>query len=306
MALFIEILSSALIWMTPVLLAALGGLYTYHANVFNISMEGMMLTSAFLAVIGSFFTGSFILATLIAIVGTLLLSLLYHFLAVTLKVDEFITGLSINMLSLGGTTYLLRKLFGVKGAFQSPDIVPVPKLNIPFIDSIPIIGSVINNKNILVYLSIVIVFLVFYHIFYTVWGLRLRTMTEDPKVIFSIGISPKVMRLKAILMSGLLCALSGVALSLGSVTLFTENMSNGRGWIALVLIVMSRGNPIHILVTATLFGILDGFGLILQSVSIPPQITQMTPYIMTLIILYIYGRRKRIEGVEKNESYLGD
>lgn len=306
MSLFVEILSSAIIWATPILLAALGGLYTYHANVFNISMEGMMLTSAFLAVIGSFFTGSWILAILIAILGTLLLSLLYNFLAVTLKVDEFVTGLSINMLALGGTTYLLRKLFGVKGAFQSPKIIPIPKLDIPIIENIPIIGDIVSNKNILVYLSVIITFLVLYHIFYTVWGLRLRTMTEDTKVLFSMGISPEKMKLKAILMSGLLCALSGVALSLGSVSLFTENMSNGRGWISLVLIVMSKGNPIHILVTATLFGILDGFGLILQSVNIPPQITQMTPYIMTLIILFIYGKRKKIEGVEKNENYLGD
>lgn len=305
MPLFIELLSAGFIASTPILLASLGGLYTYHANVFNISMEGMMLTGAFLSVVGSYFTGSWIIGILFAMAGTFILSLLFALLAVGFRVDEFITGISINMLALGGTTYALRKLFGVKGAFQSPKIEAIPRIDIPFLNSVPIVKDVLNNKNILAYLSIILVFFIAYHIFKTVWGLRLRTLTEDDKALYSIGISPKKIRLQAVIMAGVLCALAGASLSLGSVALFTENMSNGRGWIALTLIVMNKGKIYPMFFTALLFGVLDGFGLTLQSISIPSQITQMTPYIMTLLVLFLYSRKKN-EIRSKDEIYLGN
>lgn len=308
MLLFIELLSAGFIASTPILLASLGGLYTYHSNVLNISMEGMMLTGAFLSVVGSYFFGSWIIGVSFAILGCVILSLLFSLLAVIFRIDEFVVGLSINMLSLGATTYAMRKIFGVKGAFQSPKIDGIFRIDVDLLERIPLIGSVLNNKNILSYLAILLVFFVYYHIFKTVWGLRLRTLNEDEKALYSIGISPKKLRFIAVIIAAIFSALAGSSLSLGSVILFTENMSNGRGWIALTLIIMNKGKPYRILITALLFGVLDGLGLVLQDFKIPSQITQMTPYIMTLVVLFIYNKKdlKKNKGEIKDEIYLGN
>lgn len=293
MHLLVEMLRSSLVAATPILLASLGGTYTYYSNVFNIAMEGMMLIGAFLAVMGSYFTGSWAVGLLLGVAGGLVAAALFAFFAVYMKTDEFVTGIAVNMLALGGTTYFLRQLFNVKGALISPRIHGIPRWDIPIIDRIPVVGEILSGHPFIVYVGLAVVFLIEYHIFRTRFGLRLRATGEDFRAVDSVGVNSSTVKTLSILLSGLLCGLAGVYLSLGYVTLFTENMSNGRGWISLAVIILTKGRPLGLLLMSLVFGFFDGLGLSLQGTSIPSQFTQMVPYIATLVALYLYSREKK-------------
>lgn len=294
MNLIIEIIRTALPSAIPVLLAALGGAYSFHANVFNIAMEGMLLTSAFTSVAVSFATGSWILGLLAGIAGSLLVSLFFSFFTIKLKTGEFITGIAVNLFVAGATTYLLRQIFNVKGALISPKIQALPRIDIPLIHDIPFLGPILSGQNILVYISILIIVpLVFFHIYRTRTGLRLRATGFDFKVVDSVGIKSDPIKLVSLLLCGVLCGIGGTALSLGYMRLFTENMSAGRGWISLAIIIITKGNPVGILALSLLFGLFEGVGLSLQGVGIPSEFTQMLPYITTLIALYVFSIREK-------------
>ncbi|MEA4883176.1 MAG: ABC transporter permease [Clostridia bacterium] len=293
MHLAIEMLRSSVLAATPVLLAGLGGTYTYYANVFNIAMEGMMLIGAFMAVAGSYLCGSWLVGMVSGMVGGLLAAVVFAIFSVGLKTDEFVTGTALNMLALGGTTYSLRQLFHVKGAFMSPRIVAIPRWRIPLLDSVPVLGPIVSGHPFIVYVALAMAVFTEWHIFRTRFGLRLRAAGEDSRAVDSVGVSSDRIKAQAILASGVLCGLAGAYLSLGYVTLFAENMSNGRGWIALAVIILTRGRPLELLLMSLMFGFFDGLGLSLQGTAIPPQFTQMVPYIATIIALYVYSREKR-------------
>lgn len=293
MHLALEMLRSSLLAAVPVLLAGLGGAYTYFANVFNIAMEGMMLIGAFTAVAGSFLARSWVVGLVSGIAGGVVAALLFALFVVVLRTDEFVTGTAINMLALGGTTYALRQMFNVKGAFMSPQIVALPKWNLPLIANVPYLGSVLSGHSFIVYISIALAFVVDWHIRRTRFGMRLRASGEDPRAVDSVGVSSRGIRAWSILISGALCGAAGAYLSLGYVSLFAENMSNGRGWIALAVIILTKGRPLGLLVMSLVFGLFDGIGLSLQGTAIPAQLTQMAPYIATLVALRVYAVREK-------------
>lgn len=293
MNLVIEILKSALPASIPILLAALGGLFTWHADVFNISMEGMLLTSAFTSVVGSYLFGSWEMGLLFGILGSMLISLMFAFFVLKMQTGEFITGIAINTFVLGATTYFLRQLFHVKGSLIDPRIVALPKWSIPVVKDIPVIGPMINGHAFPLYVTFfVIVPIVYIVIYKTRFGLRLRASGYDAKVIDSVGIKAQGLKFVSIMICGFLCGIGGNFLSLGIMRMFTENMSNGRGWISLAIIILSKGNPLKVLVTCLIFGVTEGVGLTLQQFKIPNQITDMLPYVAVLIALFINSRQK--------------
>jgi simple sugar transport system permease protein len=294
MNLFIEILRSALPVAIPILLAALGGLFTWHVNVFNISMEGMLLASAFSSVAGSYAFESWGMGVAFGIGGSLFISLLFAFFVLKMHTGEFITGIAINTFVLGATTYFLRQLFKVKGSLINPKIQSLPRWDIPFVKDIPILGSIINGHAFPLYIAfLVIVPLVFITIYKTPFGLHLRAAGFDFKVIDSVGIKANRLKFIAILVCGLLCGIGGNFLSLGYMRMFTENMSNGRGWISLAAIILTKGNPLKILITCLVFGVLEGLGLAFQVYKIPNQITDMLPYFAVLAALFFYSSRSK-------------
>jgi simple sugar transport system permease protein len=298
----IELIRSTFLAAVPILLASLGGTYTYYADIFNIAMEGMLLIGAFAAVLGSYFSGSWFIGLLAGIGGGIFAALIFTLFAVYLKTDEFVTGIALNLFALGATTYLLRQIFSVKGAFASSKIVALPNWHIPIIDKIPILGALLSGYPFLVYITFLIAILVEFHIFKTSFGLRLRATGEDDSTVDSVGINSDLIKSKAILLSGLLSGLGGVFLSLAYVNMFAENMSNGRGWIALAVIILTRGRPIGLLFMALLFGFFDGLGFALQNTFIPSQFTQMVPYLATLVALYFYSKKKKVETKEDSEN----
>lgn len=277
---------------TPILLAALGGTLTYYAGIFNIAMEGMMLAGAFFAVLGSYYSGSWAVGILCAILGSLLMALIFIVFSVFLKTDEFITGVGLNLFALGATTYLLRQIFKVKGAFAGPGIVPVPNIDIPFIKDIPFIGDILSGHNLIIYLTVIATIFVTFLVFRTKFGLRLRAAGYNPTCLDTSGVSTDKIRVWALVICGILCGIAGAYLSTGYVTLFSENMSAGRGWISLAAVILVDGHPLGIALISLLFGFSDGLGLYLQN-TLPSQFTSMVPYVATLIALFVYSNRKK-------------
>jgi simple sugar transport system permease protein len=277
---------------TPILLAALGGALTFYAGIFNIAMEGMMLGGAFFGMLGSYYFHSWPVGILFAILGAILMALIFILFAVVLKMDEFITGIGLNLFSAGATTYMLRQIFKVKGAFSSPEIVPIPNLDIPLIKNIPVIGDILSGHNLIVYLTIVVVLLTAYLVFKTRFGLRLRAAGYNRTCLDTSGVSANRIRIASLLLCGVLCGLAGAYLSLGYVTLFSEGMSAGRGWISLAAVILVSGNPAGLTLISLLYGFTDGLGLYLQK-TLPSQFTSMVPYVATLVALFVYSVRTK-------------
>jgi len=290
MNVLIGLINGMIVSATPILLSALGGSLTYYAGIFNIAMEGMMLNGAFFAVIGSYYFHSWIMGILFAIVGAILMALVFILFSVVLKMDEFITGIGLNLFALGLTTYLLQQVFQVRGMFSNPEIVPVPALTIPLIKDIPILGSVLSGHNLLVYLTIIAVIAVRYLVYKTRFGLRLRAAGYNRTCLDTSGVSANRIRIWSLILCAVLCGLAGAFLSLGVVTGFTKNMSAGKGWISLAAVILVSGNPTGVALISLLFGFTDGLGLFLQK-SLPSQFTSMVPYVATLVALFIYSVR---------------
>ncbi len=293
MRILVGLINGMIAGATPILLAALGGAFTFYAGIFNIAMEGMMLAGAFGAVVGSYFFHSWAMGILLAIVFALVLALIFILFAVVLHTDEFVTGIALNLFAVGATTYLMRQTFKVKGVFSNPDIVPMPRIHIPFIEKIPLLGEVLSGQNLMVYVAVIAVFITAFLIFRTRFGLRLRAAGYNAACLDSSGVATARMRTLSLLLCAVLCGLAGAFISLGYVTLFAENMSAGRGWISLAAIILVSGNPTGIAVISLVFGFSDGLGLLLQDYQVPSQFTSMVPYIATLIALYFYSVKER-------------
>lgn len=294
MNIIIGLINGMITGATPILLAALGGTMTYYAGIFNIAMEGMMLVGAFFAVLGSYTFESWVVGIIFAILGSLLMAVIFILFSIKLKTDEFVTGVALNLFALGATTYMLRQIFGVKGAFADKGIIPIPNIDIPILEDIPILGQILSGHNLLVYIGLIATILSHYLIFKTRFGLRLRAAGYNTNCLDTSGVRSDRIRILSVLLCGVLCGLAGSFLSLGYVTLFSENMSAGKGWISLAAIILVNGNPWGIALISLIFGLSDGFGLLLQQV-LPSQFTSMVPYIATLIALFVYSSRKKKE-----------
>lgn len=281
---------------TPIVLASMGGLLTYQANILNIGLEGMILMGALFGVIGSYFMGSSFAGVMLAVLVGIIVSLVYGFFVITLKSDEFIIGIATNIFAMGFTVYLLRSIFGVTGVFSSGDIVPLPRVSIPLLENSHYLNAIFNNHSIFIYLSWLFVILIFIFLYKTPWGMWIRVAGEYPEALETAGVSATKMKHISSVLCGIMCAMAGAHLSLGYLTMFTENMSADRGWIAIAAVIFGRANPILAFLAAMLFGFSSALGTRLQAVDIPSQLTLMLPYIATIIALFIVAKRRLARG----------
>jgi simple sugar transport system permease protein len=279
--------------VTPILLAALAGLICERAGVFTIAQEGLMLSAAFGAVAGSWFLGGAWAGVLVALVTGVVFSGILAAGGVLFLGDTIVIGIGINLLADGLSIFLLRQLFDIQGVFQDPNLEGLDAITIPGIVDIPGVGGVISGQTWITYLSWALVAVTAIALFRTTWGLRLRGVGEQGEAAETLGVSVRRYRSAAILISGALCGLAGAQLSLGSVTLFAEGMSAGRGWIAVVAVMLGRAHPLGVLGASVLFGLADAVGLRMQGLGLPNQLTDAAPYIITLIALILAVRRKR-------------
>ena len=269
----------------PILLVALGGTITHHAGIINVAMEGLMLAAAFSAVVFSYISGS-------ALVG------FYSFFVTTLKTNNFAIGFALNIFISSFTLYLSRIMFPGENAFNSPKIAAIPRLSVDF--GVKIINDLFSNFSILVYFAMFLVFVVTYIVYKTPFGLWLRAAGSQPDALNKAGKKVTVIQYTASVLTGVLCGLAGAQLSLSNVVLFSKDMSGGRGFIALAIILIANGKPSTTLLLALFFGLLESLSIQLQSTNIPAQFLFMLPYLMaivTLIIISINKTKKMGRGI---------
>ncbi|WP_214105284.1 ABC transporter permease [Acrocarpospora catenulata] len=284
-------LSGVLTATAPVLLAALGGLICQVAGVFNIALEGQLLWGAFTAVVVSDLTGSAWAGVAGAAVATLLFAGLLSAAAVSLRADPIVVAVGLNLLALGLTAFLMRQIFGSGGTYTSPDLAGLPTLAELGLD-VPVLGP----QSPLVPVALLLVVAAAWWLGRTRSGLRARGVGQHAEAAAAVGLRVGGYRHGVTLAAGVLCGLAGAQLALGNVTLFSEGMSAGRGWIAVVAVMLSGVRPYRLLLACLLFGIAEAVGFRLQGAGLPQQAADAAPYVITLVALVlaaVAGRRRR-------------
>jgi len=277
----------------PVLIAALGFIFSERAGVVNIGAEGIMLTGALAGVVGSFYLGNAWYGVLLAMVMGALIATVFAFLTITGRADQVVVGAAVNIFGLGFTTTLARIVFGVNTA--PPKIDAFTSIPIPFLSKIPIIGNVIFNQNAIAYITYALVPVLYFVLFKTEIGLKIRAVGEHPKACDTVGINVNKIRYGTVVFSGMLAGLAGSYVSLCLLSFFTENMIAGRGFIALAVLIFGKYNPLGAVGAALLFGAGDALQFMLQAAGtkIPFQFLLMIPYILTIFALAGFvGRNK--------------
>ncbi len=295
------LLQNTLRTATPVVLCALGCLMTERVGIMNIGVEGMMLMGAFFAVLGSYLYGSWVMGIVFVVALGIVLGLFYYVFSIKFKSDEFVIGVALNILAGGLTVFLLRTLFGVKGSFSGPGIVPLPTLRFAWLEGIPVLGTLLSGNTLLVYVSWILVLLCWLLLYKTPLGFHLRASGEAPEALRASGRNPDRMKMLASVLCGILASLSGAHLSLGYLTMFSENMSASRGFVAVACVIFGGGNPPRVFLAALLFGFIDALGLRLQRY-IPSDITSMAPYVVTVVMMVVVvlmkNRKKKVRREE--------
>lgn len=277
---------------TPILFATLAAVITQQADILNVGIEGIMLASAFTAVSISYFTGNWILAVFAAMIVGLAISGIIGIAHLKYKGDVFAVGMTVNILALALTRFFLNYIFHTTGSFYSNKIVPIPKISISIFKNNKVIDSLFNNYSLFEIIGIVLVFVLWYLLYRTIWGLRLRSIGAFPLAAETAGINVIKKKMEVILYSGLIGGLGGAHLSLGYSTMFVENMTNGRGFMGIAAMFFGGANPIIAWLGTLLFGLADSVGSRLQAYGVPPQFILMIPYVTTVIVLAISLSRK--------------
>lgn len=263
------LLTSTLRSSTPLILCALGGVYSERAGVVNIALEGMMLTGAWAASFFTLATGSVYLGILGAIFASVLMAALHAVASVIWTADQTVSGVAINLLASGFTEFMAVRIWGTS---QSPSANTAPT---------------IFGLSLFVYLAFALVFISHFFVYHTRWGLRLRSVGENPWAAETMGINVRSMKIQGVLLSGVMAGIAGAAFSVGLLSRFTVNMTSGRGYIALAAMIFGRWNPIGSMWACLLFGLSEGLATLFQiwQLPIPSDLLLMTPYFITMLAL---------------------
>ena len=291
----VDLLAASVRIGTPLLFAALGGILSERAGVFAVGLEGMMLAGAFSGVIATQMFGHLGAGLLASALGGVVLGAIVVVATQRYGADQMVTGLAVNILALGLTSFLLRG-FGARGeapVIRVPTLAPLP---IPFLADLSVIGAVLFRQPPLTYVGIVLALAVAIVLARTRAGLTLRAVGENPHAVFAVGIDPVRVRALAILVGGAIAGLGGAVLSLQQVGTFTDGMTNGRGYIALAAIIVGRWRPMAALAACVVFGAADALQLRVQGFRLPVSsyVIQMTPYVVALAVLSGLGRSARL------------
>ncbi len=290
-----QILATTLRSAAPLVLVAMAGVFAFRAGIFHLGLEGLMITGAFATVAVGDTTGSVELGVLAAIGVCLLLSALYWWVIGPLGANVIIAGLGLTSIGLGGTAYALGAIFDVRGSLFTEVVLPRPVRNIT-----SGAGVIIAEHSIFVWITPVIVLAAWVVLRRSRFGLRLAAVGEYPFAARSVGVNPSMIRLQAILIAGALCALGGAELSVGALRNFTENMTNGRGFIAFVAVIFGAWHPIGTAFAGLFFGFADAIGIQSQiniTERVPREFVLMIPFVLTIFAVWLGGlwRRRSLE-----------
>lgn len=276
---------------TPLIFAALGEVFAERAGVLNIGIEGMMLAGAFSGFATTAATGSLLLGLLAGILGGMALGLVFAIFTITVKADQIVVGAALNLLGMGLTAFLFRTFYVSTGL----GIEIAQPLAIPVLSSIPVLGPALFHQNAIVYATIPAALLASLVLFHTSFGLTLRAAGEHPKAVAVTGRSVAATRYVAVLIGAGLAGLGGAYLTLGHSNQFVENITSGRGFIALAVVVFARWSPLGAFLVALLFGLFYALQLQLQAqpqLGVPYQLFQALPYLMTIVVLVLVKSRR--------------
>ncbi len=280
-------LSAMLRISTPLIYASVGGAFTNKAGTFNIGIESFMLSAAFFAMYGSYLTSNPWFGLLLGILSGLILSCLFGLFVFHFKANSMVVGISLNLSAWGLTTLLMVVLFNTRGSIHNSRIVSFPTLDVPILKDIPIVADIFNNQTILVYMSFVIAVIACILMYKTPFGLRLRSVGLNEKAAQTAGVSITKYRWISILISGALAGIGGSFLPLNGLSMFNEDMTAGRGFLAVAAIMMGRGNPIKVLLSCLVFGYAEALTTTMQGLAIPSQIIRTFPYFATLLVMFL-------------------
>ncbi len=287
------VLRSAVRQSTPLVLGAMCGLLGERAGIINIGIEGQMLLSAFVGFMVNVWTGNLFVSVLAGVLTGALLGLLLGFMSVTLKIDQIIGGTVINILALGLTGFLYTPGLTTQGKLQPFALGPL--------ENIPLIGPILSNNPPITYTSIILVFVIHYVLFYTRWGLRTRAVGEHPRAADTLGVNVFKMRYWNVIIGGSLGGLAGAFLTLEAVGSFERAMTNGRGFVALAVMIFGKYTPFGAWGAALLFGLATAMQTQLQfggTIDIPHQFIGMLPYVLTIVVLAGFVGRTRIPAAD--------
>lgn len=279
---FNAILVSTIVMSVPLIFAAVGGVFSVRSGIMALGLESMMMTGAFTAVLGSYYSGNVAVGFLCGMLGGMLIGFLHGILSIRYKVNQVISGIGLNLLALAATTLLMQLIWNNRGS--SPQVASV-SYSMEFMNVIPVIGPLLGKLSINTYVMIAVVAGGWFLLFQTQFGLRLRMVGENPKAAGTMGIRVHAMKYMGVLICGMLAGFGGAYLSLDHLDMFVRDMTAGRGYIAVVIAILSRYNPVGVLFCALLFGFCDAIQIYLQGQGIPSQLIQMLPYVVTLLIL---------------------
>ena len=282
--------ASMLRYATPLIFGALGGMFSERSGVVNVGLEGMMLMGAFFGIMGADKLDSWFLGLLVAILSGGAMGLLHAIWSVHLRADQIISGFAINFLALGLTGYLFIDIYGQEGT--PTDIPSIPAVNLSFLDGIPFIGDIFGNLNLMIWIALILVPLSWLVLFKTPLGLRIRAVGEHPRAADTVGIDVYRIRYGAVIASGMLAAAGGAFLSIGFVNSFNENMTAGRGFIALAAVIFGNWKPFGAAAACLLFGFSSALAQRLPEYSDSAAVLfQALPYVLTLIaVAGVIGR----------------
>jgi simple sugar transport system permease protein len=277
-----SLFAATLRWSTPLIFAAIGGMFSERSGVVNIALEGMMLAGAFFGIWGTVRFDGWIWGLLAAMIAGGAFALVHAFFSIHLRADQIVSGTAINFLALGLTGYLYIYIYGDEGT--PTDLSTIPNVHLSFLDGVYFIGPIFSDMNLMIWLALATVVLSWIVMFKTPVGLRIRSVGEHPRAAETVGISVYRVRYISVVVSGMLAALGGAYLSIGFVGSFGENMTVGRGFIALAALIFGMWKPFGAFGAALLFGFSSALARALPEYSEQAALLFETlPYVLTLI-----------------------
>lgn len=264
----ISIFTSTFSMSVPLILAALGGVISVRSGIMALGLESMMTMGAFCGVLGSYYTGNVAAAILCGVAGGALFGLCHGILSVRYKVNQVISGIGLNLLAVAATTLLMQLIWNNKGS--SPQVASIKQ-------------GVLTSP--ITFIMLAAVAAEYFVLFRTRFGLRLRMVGENPKAAATVGLPVHRIKYIAVVCCGMLAGLGGAYLSIDHLDMYVRDMSAGRGYIAVAIMILARYNPNMVVLCALIFGFSDAVQISLQGYGVPSQIMAMIPYIVTLLVL---------------------
>ncbi len=281
------VMASTLRLMTPVLFVAMGGAFGHKANVLNIGLESFMAFSAFFSMYGSYLFENAWIGLVFGMVSAALASCVFAVFVLYFKSNAVVVGIALNLAGWGATTFLLDALLHTRGVFIDERIKSFSSIDIPVIQNIPYIGEIVSGHNVLVYMGILLVAVAYIVMYRTPFGLRLRGVGIKSVAAQTVGVNSFKYQVAAIMISGIFSGFGGAYLTIGGSSMFTENISAGKGFLALAAIMVGDGNPLKTALACLAFGYTQALSVTLQSIGLPSQVVISVPYLITIVIMFV-------------------